>query len=389
MKRTISFIYSIAIAFTLNGINAQQFKVASCETSEPIEDFARAQVLEEAMEKLVKNGVPGASIAIFSDEGWWYTAKGYSRIEDKTPLEICNLQYLQSVAKTYHAVAIMKLYEEGKIDLEKSMTNYLPEKITNYVTDAERISVKMLLNHTSGIPEYNFNPNYVAKLLQSPEYAFQGEDYIRFIKKKPLDFEPGSRYSYRNTNYILLALILDNIIGDHAQFVDDTIFKPLGLTRTFYRNDANFLNYPELVNSYWDRNSTGIVENASYLQRKNVEHMIGDDGIVTTPIEAVKFLKGLVEGKLLSGKTLEMMKEWVPRSDGEFTYGLGLDYVQVGSIEAYGHSGGGIGAGCELYYIPEKNLYYFIAINLGTVTYSPLHEQIEKVREEIYAILLQ
>lgn len=389
MKRTISFIYSIAIAFTLNGINAQQFKVASCKTSEPIEGFAKAQVLEEAMGKLVKSGVPGASIAIFSDEGWWYTAKGYSRIEDKTPLQICNLQYLQSVSKTYHAVAIMKLYEEGKIDLEKSMTNYLPEKITNYVTDAEKISVKMLLNHTSGISEYNFNPNYVAKLLQSPEYDFQGEDYLRFIKKKPLDFEPGSRYSYRNTNYVLLALILDNLTGDHAQFVDDTIFKPLGLASTFYRNDANFLNYPELVNSYWDRNSTGIVENASYLQRKNVEHMIGDDGIVTTPIEAVKFLKGLVEGKLLSEKTLEMMKEWVPKDNGEFTYGLGLDYVQIGSIEAYGHSGGGIGAGCELYYIPEKNLYYFIAVNIGTVTYSPLHEQIEKVRTEIYTILLQ
>ncbi len=389
MKRTISFIYSIAIAITLNGINAQQLKVASCESSESIEGFAKAQILEEAMEKLVKSGVPGASIAIFSDEGWWYTAKGYSRIEDKTPLQICNLQYLQSVAKTYHAVAVMKLYEEGKIDLESPITSYLPEKISSYITNAAKISVKMLLNHTSGIPEYNFNPNYVAKLLQSPEYAFKGEDYLRFIKKKPLDFEPGSRYSYRNTNYVLLALILDKITGDHAKFVDDTIFKPLGLTRTFYRNDANFLNYPELVNSYWDRNSTGIVENASYLQRKNVENMIGDDGIVTTPIEAVKFLKGLVEGKLLSDKTLEMMKEWVPKDNGEFTYGLGLDYVQIGSIEAYGHSGGGIGAGCELYYIPEKNLYYFIAVNIGTVTYSPLHVEIEKVRTEIYTILLQ
>ncbi|MFS4449011.1 serine hydrolase domain-containing protein [Maribacter sp. 2307UL18-2] len=389
MKTILSFIYIIGIAIVLNSVNAQEFKVAACKSSESMESFAKSKVLDEAMEKLVKSGVPGASIAIFSEGGWWYSTKGYSRIEDKTPMQICNLQYLQSVAKTYHAVAILKLYETGKIDLESPITSYLPEKISNYVLEAERISVKMLLNHTSGIPEYNFDPNYVTKLLQSPEYPFKGEDYLRYVKKKPLDFEPGSRYSYRNTNYVLLALILDELTGDHAKFIDDTIFKPLGLTRTFYKNDDNFLNYPELVNSYWDRNSTGIVENATYLQRKNVEHMIGDDGIVTTPIEAVKFLKGLIEGKLLSDKTVDLMKQWVAKEDGEYAYGLGLDYVQIGGMEAYGHSGGGIGAGCELYYIPEKNLYYFIAINLGTVTYSPLHEEIEKVRSEIYATLLQ
>ncbi len=389
MKINSFYVHFIWMVLAFNDLNAQEFEVASCDPIEPINAFARGEALEKAMEKLVSSGVPGASIAIFSDNGWWYTAKGYSRIEDKTSLEVCNLQYLQSVAKTYHAVAILKLYEQGKIDLETSISEYLPEKISNYVTDAEKITVKMLLNHTSGISEYNFNPNYVAKLLQSPEYAFTGEEYLSYIKKKPLDFEPGSRYSYRNTNYVLLALILDELTGDHAKFIDDTIFKPLGLTRTFYRNDDNFLNYPELVNSYWDRNSTGIVENATYLQRKNVEHMIGDDGIVTTPIEAIKFLKGLVEGKLLSEKTLALMKTWVKRDNGELAYGLGLSHVEVGGIEAYGHSGGGIGAGCELYYFPQKNLYYFIAINLGTVTYSPLHDEIEKVRSEIYTILLQ
>lgn len=83
------------------------------------------------------------------------------------------------------------------------------------------------------------------------------------------------------------------------------------------------------------------------------------------------------------------MKEWVKRDNGDFAYGLGLSYQEIDGMAAYGHSGGGIGAGCELYYIPEKNLYYFISINLGTVTYSPLHDGIEKIRSEIYDILLQ
>ncbi len=206
-------------------------------------------------------------------------------------------------------------------------------------------------------------------------------------KHRHLDFEPGSRDSYRNTNNVLLALLLDELTGDPAQFIDDVIFKPLGLSHTFYRNDARYLNYPALVNSYWDRNGTGILENASFLQHRNVKRLIGDDGIFTTPVEAIKFLKGLVEGKLLSIETLELMKTWVKRDNGQPAYGLGLELVNIDGMEAYGHSGGGIGAGCELYYIPQKKLYYFIAINIGTVTESPLHEGISEVRAEIYSIL--
>ena len=389
MRKNIIYACILGISLLFQEVNAQEFKVMSCEPSETIGQFEKAVAMERATEKIVRNGTPGAAMAIFSDDGWWYSAKGFSRIEDKTPMRICNLQFLQSIAKTYHAVAILKLYEEGKIQLDKPMTNYLPEKFSSCVSDAEKITVKMLLNHTSGIPEYNFNPNYVTQLLQNPEYSYTGEDYLKFIEGMPLDFEPGSHYSYRNTNYVLLAIILDKLTGDHAKYIEDEIFKPLGLSNTFYRNSPNYLNRPKLVNSYWDRHGTGVVENATYLQRSNVMNMIGDDGIVTTPLEAIKFLKGLVEGKLLSKNTLDLMKNWVNRDNGEPAYGLGLSYVKINGIVAYGHSGGGIGAGCELYYIPEKNLYYFIAINLGTVTDSPLHLGIEEVRTEIYSILLQ
>lgn len=389
MKTNHSYISLLCFVLIIHTASAQAHKVAPCTPSQYKENHTRSAQLEEAMEKLVNKGIPGASMALFSDEGWWYTAKGYSRIEDRSPLQICHLQYLQSIAKTYHAVAILKLYEDGQIDLERAITTYLPQDIASAITDAEKITVKMLLNHTSGIREYNFNPNYVTKLLQQPDYEFTGRDYVAYIKKKPLDFEPGSRYAYRNSNYVILALILDEITGNHAQYIDDVIFKRLGLSRTFYRNDANFLNYPELVNSYWDRNGTGIVENATNLQRKNVAHMVGDDGIVTTPIEAVKFLKGLLEGALLEKKTVELMKEWVTRDTGEYAYGLGLSHTEIAGMAAYGHSGGGIGAGCELYYVPEKNLYYFIAVNMGTLTDSPILDGIAEIRSEIYEILLR
>lgn len=345
--------------------------------------------LERALDDLVSEGIPGVALAVYANNTWWAGAKGYARIEDQTPMQTCNLQYLQSVAKLYMAVGILKLFEEGKIDLNASITKYLKVEHSKHISEAESISVRMLLNHTSGIPEYNLVPLYVTRLLQNPDAKFSPEDYLSYVSGKPLDFEPGSRYSYRNTNYVLLALMADAITGNHARYLDEVIFKPLALKNTFYRGSANYLNYSELVNAYWDRYSNGIVENASKLQRNNVAALVGDDGIVATPDDAVKFLKSLMEGKLLQAPTLDSMKVWAKDKKGNNAYGLGLDYTILGGKVAYGHSGGGIGAGCQLYYIPEKNLYFFVGINLGTVTDSPLHKIAEPKIENLYTILFE
>lgn len=391
MKKIPFIIFSVFLLFAGCSVYRQDLEIVSCaEPAEIRPDHPRADEFREAMRGVAEAGVPGIALAVYSEEeGWWAGAAGLAKIEDGTPMQACHLQYLQSIAKTYMAVAILKLYEQGKIDLDSPMTRYLPEKYSRYISDAEKITVRMLLNHTSGIPEYNFSPDYVAYLLQHPGHYFTGEDYLRYIEGKELNFTPGSKYVYTNANYVILALLADAVAGDHARLITETIFEPLGLTHTFYRSEPGYLAYPYLVNSYWDRYGAGIVENASQMQRNNVASMIGDDGIVTTPVEAVKFLKGLVEGKLLSATTLEEMKTWVNNSQGAPAYGLGLGHTVVNGQEGYGHSGGGIGAGCDLRYFPGKKTYIFVAINLGTVTESPLHQEVAKGRDAIYEVLLR
>jgi D-alanyl-D-alanine carboxypeptidase len=368
----------------------QDLNVTTCVSSQEINpNYSKAKEIRPVIDQLVTEGIPGCALAIYSNEGWWTSAAGVAKIENNTPMEACHLQYLQSVSKTYMAVGILKLYEQGKIDLQAPMTNYLPEKYARYITGGDRVTMQMLLNHTSGIPEYNFQPDYVAKFLQHTDYKFEPEEYLKYIEDKPLDFEPGSKYSYRNTNYVLLALIADALTGDHTAFLSETIFKPLGLNNTFYRHEAGYLNYPQLVNSYWDRYSSSIVENVSQMQRNNVASLIGDDGIVATPVDAVKFLRGLMEGQLLLPSTLDFMKTWAKDSKGNPAYGLGLDYTMFQGEVAYGHSGGGIGAGCNLYYFPNQNIYVFIAINLGTVTDSPIHKAAENSIDKFYGVLLK
>ncbi|MCB0639503.1 MAG: beta-lactamase family protein, partial [Lewinella sp.] len=283
----------------------------------------------------------------------------------------------------------LQLWEEGRIELDAPITTYLPEELSRHFPAAGQVTVRMLLNHTSGLPEYNQDPYYVTTLLQHPDRFFAPEEYLQYISGKPLRFAPGSRFAYTNTNYELLALIADQITGDHAAYLTEKIFQPLGLTRTFYRHEDAYLTYPALYNAYWDRYSNGIVENVSRMQRTNVASMIGDDGLVCTPRDAVRFLRGLMEGELLRPGTLAMMQEWVKDEDGTLRYGLGLDHTLFHGQAGYGHSGGGLGAGCELYYLPANNTYFFLGINLGTVTASPIHRAAEPALEAIHAILAE
>jgi D-alanyl-D-alanine carboxypeptidase len=357
----------------------------SCNQSATVKNHHQ---IEASLDELVRGGVPGVALAISSEDGIWSVARGVAKVETNTPMQTCHLQYLQSISKTYLAAAVLKLYEDGKIKLDAPMADYLPARYSDLITRAKEITVRMLLNHTSGIPEYNFSPSYISELLQHPDQFFSPEDYLQYIDGKPLDFEPGSKYSYRNTNYVILALMVDAITGDHAKYISDVIFKPLELTNTFYRNSENYLNYPLLVNAYWDRHSDGIIENVSLLQRTNVASLIGDDGIVTTPEDAVRFLKGLMEHQLLKESTMNEMKTFVRDTKGNERYGLGLARALMNGQTGYGHSGGGIGAGCELYFFPDKKKYVFVAINLGTVTDSPLHKNVLKAKDKMYDAIL-
>ncbi len=355
--------------------------------------FAQSKgvALQQIMDKYTQMGLPGVSIAIYSEDGPWAGASGFSKIETQTPMHPGNLQYSQSVSKTYMAVAILKMYEQGKINLDEKITVYLPESVTVKVTSAGQMTVRMLLNHTSGAAEYNMAPAYVSFLLQHPLHEFTPMDYLDFVAGQPVQFTPGSKYRYTNTNYELLALIGDRITGDHAKFIREEIFQPLGLTNSFYRENANYLDKPELVNSYWDRYSNGILENCTQMQKVNVASMIGDDGMIATPMDYVLFLKGLFEGKLLSPATMEQMMDFVlknPADEKSYGYGLGIhrDYQQ-GLVE-YGHTGGGIGAGCYLGYFPDKQTYFFFAINLGTSINSPVLEKVAGMLEEIWGVLI-
>lgn len=351
--------------------------------------FSKAKTIDSIMKKYTDVILPGASIAIYTDkEGWWAGSSGYASLEEKKPMENCHLQYIQSVSKMYMAVEILLLKEQGKINFDDPITEYLPTRYSRYIKTPGKITVRMLLNQTSGVPEYNTNPSFVSHVMMHPSDYFTQEDCLKSINGEDLQFIPGSMYRYTNTNYLLLSLIGDAITGNHAEFIKKNILNPLGLKNTYYGIGHNYLDGLNVPESYWDVLAAGRPANFSKLQQVTVASSKGDDGLVCTPIDAVKFLKAIMEGKILKPESVKEMLEFTKDSKGRKHYGMGMMYFDLQGIPAYGHGGGGIGAGCGLIYVPSHQTYVFICTNIGVLIDSETTKKADDMKNEILVALL-
>lgn len=348
----------------------------------------KEEALKLLFEKYLDMGIPGLAMSVYSeDTGLWSYAAGYANLENKEHLSSDHIHYLQSISKTYMAVAILKLYEQGKIDLDASIDTYLDLSLLNSIDGARDVSVRMLLNHTSGLPEYSTEPRLVSKIIHDPNKVLSVEEMLSYIEDLPMDFKAGTQYAYRNTNYELLSLIADKITGDHVAYINKIIIDKLKLKNTYYLSKSNYQDEIKLVDSYWDILLTGIPVNVSGMQKANVASMKGDDGLVASTGDAVLFLKGLAEGKLLKSKTLDLMQEWVTDEEGNKRYGLGLTYYDLDVTYAVGHNGGGIGAGCMLIYLPEYGAIVFVATNFNTMMDSPIRRKAENLQTDLLMTL--
>ena len=352
--------------------------------------FSKGAKLDSILKKYAPVPLPGVSLAVFTEsEGWWAGSAGFANLEKKIAMENCHLQYVQSVTKMYMAVEILLLREQGRIELDAPIEKYLPSKYSTGIPDPAKITVRMLLNHTSGIPEYNDQPGFVSRVMMHPADNFVPEDCLRAIKGQELLFAPGSKYSYSNTNYLLLSLIGDAVTGDHAEYIRKQVFEKLHLQNSYYGHGNQYLSGLNLPESYWDILNCGLAANVTPLQKMTVSCSKGDDGIVCTPADAVLFLKALFEGKLLRDSSMREMMRFVKDEKGRDKYGMGMFYLDLGGIPAYGHGGGGVGAGCGLIYIPSHKTYLFLATNLGVLVDGKLSEKADNLKTEILMALLQ
>ena len=179
--------------------------------------------IDAAVEKeLAARGAPSASIAVVKDGRIAYTqAYGKARLEPATPARPEMRYSIGSVSKQFMAGAILLLVQDGKLSLDDKVSRYLPG-----LTRANEITIRQLLSHTSGYQDY-YPLDYVAPFMQQPVTA---DEILRKWAGKPLDFDPGTRWQYSNTNFVAAGRILEKVAGMPLMaFLKSRIFQPLGM----------------------------------------------------------------------------------------------------------------------------------------------------------------
>ncbi len=371
------FIISILLSSCSREI---MIPISTCETQ--IENInpnhPQAAEFQALLDKYVAKGFPGITMVVQTPEnGKWIGSSGVSRIETQEPMKNCNVYHSASVAKTYHAVAAMTLVEEGKLDLDKTIDTYLPSWICDDLANKNTATVRQLMSHTSGIPDFIEDIDHVLDYFNDLMGTFTTEEYLDYVCGDEALFTPGEKVTYSNTNTVLLALIMDEIAGSHADVISEKIINKLGLKQTFYKNETGYPAPEGAVNTYVDFREDGKMINSTEIERNFAQMNIGHDGMMASTHDYFLFLQALFSGELVSESSLEQMTDVTSYPASLITgEGLGLEITKtaLNDLTRIGHNGGSLGASNNVFYYVEKDTYIVICSNFGDFLNGPLTE---------------
>jgi D-alanyl-D-alanine carboxypeptidase len=320
-------------------------------------DSAAFQAL---LDGYARNGLPGAVLMVRTPRGSWNGAAGFARIETGVRMRPMHRHYAGSLTKMFTATATLLLAEEGRIDLDAPIRELLPGRIYGRVPNGREVTVRQLLGHTSGIPDFDGSLDYDLDSLNDPFGDYPPDRLLGYIEGQAAFSRPGEHYWYSNANYVLLALVLEEVTGlSHAVVLRDRVLRSLGLDATYYGPDPATTAIPGLVNSYEDVVGDGRVMNMSDLAQHAARIAYGQSGLVATSADLVVFLEALLGGRVLGP---EMLAEMQARTRCD-CYGLGLGFLDTRWGLAVGHGGSDVGSRAEARRFPDLDATLVLLVN--------------------------
>ncbi|ASZ13062.1 beta-lactamase family protein [Chitinophaga pendula] len=259
--------------------------------------------------RLLRSGFNGAILVARKGVVIFEEYKGVENFKTKQPLTDSSSFQLASVSKTFTGMATLWLMEQQKLKLDDTIQQYFPD--FPYMG----ITIRMLLNHRSGLPNYLY---FCDSLVKDKKQFLTNEEIIRLMTahKPPLAHQPGTHFQYCNTNYMLLAAIIEKVSGQpYATFMEQTFFAPLGMGNTFVYDPTRAPRPHQTVSHKY---------NGQAEPDTNLDGVEGDKGIYSTVQDMLKWDQALYSGKLLKPETLK--EAYTPYSNekpGIRNYGLG------------------------------------------------------------------
>jgi D-alanyl-D-alanine carboxypeptidase len=281
-----------------------------------------------------------------------------------------------SIGKTYVSAVTLQLVEEGTLNLDEKIEKWLgAEPWFNRLPNAETITLRMLMNHTSGIPEHVLHKDFVKTLKEQPDKVWKPEELVAFILDREPLFEAGQGWSYADTNYILVGMIFERASGKTVYGeVERRILKPLKLKETL-PSDSRVI--PGLITGYVSPNSPFGVEGRTIIDGKfivNPQMEWCGGGFASTAEDLARWAKALYEGRVFRQTTFDQLLNAVPAKTGQGDkYGLGVQVRQTEWGLSYGHGGWFPGYLSEMEYFPKHRMA--IAVQFNTDNFRQLKKR--------------
>jgi CubicO group peptidase (beta-lactamase class C family) len=317
--------------------------VLTLATTAASQDVARMeQIVQEAV---VKKTFMGAVLVAKGSDVLLSKGYGFANLEWDIPNSPSAKFRLGSITKQFTAAAILLLEERGTLKVDERVKTYMPDLPTAW----DRITVRNLLTHSGGIPNFTALPTY-REMQVSPASL---DKIIGMVRDRPLDFEAGEKMSYSNSGYIVLGALIEKLTGgSYADFVQKNLFAPLGMHDSGY--DSNIAIIPHRAAGYV-AGPNGFA-NAGYIHM-SVPHAAG--ALYSTTLDLLKWEQALFAGKVVSAASLQKMT-----TPFKNDYAFGLTIHTLKDRKVIGHDGGIDGFNTHMAYYPDSKV---IVIVLGNV----------------------
>lgn len=332
-------------------------------------DANLAAAVDHAVQGVLKStGVPGASITIVHDGQIAYErAYGFAQLDPARPLTAAMRFKIASNSKQMTAAAVLLLAEEGKLSLDDPVARYLPG-----LTRAQDISLRQLLAHTAGYPDY-YAPDYSMPSMHGPA---QPETILARWATQPLTFEPGSRYQYSNTGYVAVGEVVRKVSGKPLfDVLQERIFKPLGMSTAI---DADSVGLSREDPIGYTRHGLGPQRPAVY---EGPGWMAAAGELAMSASDLARWDIALMSGRVLAPASLKQMVTAQPLSGGSASnYGLGLGLkLYANGHRRWAHTGGAAGFLSFNAMYPDDRMALVVLTNGEGFASKDIAEAVEKL----------
>jgi len=286
--------------------------------------------VQRGLDKMARTGALGAQVRVTDGRRDLVARSGVAELGRDKPVPLDGRFRIGSITKVFVSTVVLQLVGEGKVELDAPVERYLP----GLLPDGDKITVRMLLQHTSGLYNYTNGLPLDPAGFETIRYKhWEPGELVAISTAKPLDFVPGTSWNYSNTNYVVAGMLVEKVTGrPYERAVEKRVLQPLGLRDTVVPGDRASIPGPHAHGYYkvGDR-PVDITE-----LNPSVAWAAGE--MISTTADLDRFIDALLDGKLLKQAQLAEMTKPLPFSNG---YGLGIERSTLEcGVEIWGHGGG-------------------------------------------------